>query len=91
MSGIPILSEGMSNQPSKREMPTMAKHNQTWRSRVCQCSDPGCPAHKAQSWCANIVSLTAYRIDMEDRTGTPMCEKCSDDAMDSGVFTTEAK
>jgi hypothetical protein len=32
--------------------------------------------------------MTLYRVDMEDETGTPMCESCGGDALDSGVFGT---
>jgi len=32
--------------------------------------------------------MILFRVDMEDETGTAMCEECADDALDSGVFTT---
>lgn len=54
----------------------------------CECSDPGCSGKHA-SQCYRIAATTLYRIDMEDETGTPMCHICAEDAMDSGVFTTE--
>jgi hypothetical protein len=56
--------------------------------RTCQCTDPGCPVHPGTSRCVRPSRRTVFRIDMEDRTGTPMCQRCSEDAMDSGVFTT---
>lgn len=28
----------------------------------------------------------AYRVDMEDETGTAFCDACLGDAMDSGLF-----
>ncbi len=58
---------------------------------ICECSDKGCPVHTNQPHCAYAYDLRAlYRVDMEDRTGTLMCPLCADDAMESGLFTTEA-
>ena len=54
---------------------------------ACECSDPGCPAHSGVSECSRRGVVTVYRIDMEDESGTRMCRACSEDAMDSGVFT----
>jgi hypothetical protein len=56
--------------------------------RKCECADPGCPVHNGHSACENAARLKVYRIDMEDRTGTWMCDGCAADAMESGVFTT---
>ncbi len=53
----------------------------------CCCSDPGCPKHKGRSGCSYIATSIVYRIDMEDKTGTPMCSGCTEDALNSGVFT----
>lgn len=50
----------------------------------CQCADPQCPYCAGR--CTRDYELTIYRIDMEDHTGTRMCEQCSEDAMQSGVF-----
>jgi len=50
----------------------------------CECADPGCPVCAGK--CKHHAKSVAFRIDMEDRTGTPMCERCANDAMDSGVF-----
>jgi len=52
----------------------------------CECSNRGCPVHKGVSECSGVATATLYRIDMEDRTGTLMCDDCADDAYDSGLF-----
>lgn len=56
----------------------------------CECSDSGCPAHKGAATCKVEAPAMAvlYRVDMEDQTGTVMCDACTDDAMESGLFTT---
>ena len=56
---------------------------------LCQCSDPGCPECKGH--CDHRAKSVLLRIDMEDRTGTPMCAKCADDALESGLFTESEK
>jgi len=53
---------------------------------ACECSDPGCPMHKGQSACTAPAKAILHRVDMDDETGTAMCEECAVDAMDSGVF-----
>lgn len=54
----------------------------------CECTDPDCKAHRG-SECAVIADCqTLYRVDMEDETGTAMCDDCADDAFASGLFTT---
>lgn len=55
----------------------------------CECGDPGCPKHRGSDRCGDPAVGIAYRIDMEDRTGTPMCEDCLMDADNSGVFRIE--
>ncbi len=55
----------------------------------CECADPGCPAHSGKSDCRNVANSLLYRVDMEDETGTALCDDCADDAFDSGLFTTE--
>lgn len=50
----------------------------------CDCSDPGCP-HCGGACVAAAVTVV-FRIDMEDETGTPMCLKCAEDCLDSGLF-----
>lgn len=52
----------------------------------CECHDKGCPAHQGADECNSTSRITLYRIDMEDHTGTPMCDYCADDAFESGVF-----
>ena len=56
--------------------------------RSCQCCDPGCPIHAPLSHCGNKGRRRLYRVDMEDRTGTRMCDECAEDAMKSGLFRT---
>jgi hypothetical protein len=56
----------------------------------CECSDPGCPAHKGKSSCERKANQTLWRVDMDDESGTRFCQRCADDAFDAGVFTDEA-
>ncbi len=53
----------------------------------CECSDPGCPVHPGESHCSHTGSQSLYRIDMQDETGTLMCENCAQDAFESGLFS----
>lgn len=56
----------------------------------CECHDGLCPGHvNAAKWCERSRTMTLYRIDMDDRDGTPMCDVCGADAMASGLFATE--
>lgn len=48
--------------------------------KTCECTDPGCPC---SGRCKRKAIATVYRVDMEDVTGTDMCDRCM------GVFTTE--
>ena len=50
----------------------------------CECSDPGCKC--CHGHCRKPAEQTLCRVDMEDETGTLMCEGCADDAFDSGLF-----
>lgn len=50
----------------------------------CECSDGGCPACHGN--CDKVAVYVVYRVDMEDETGTPMCEACMEDAAESGLF-----
>jgi len=52
----------------------------------CACSDPGCEVHEGKSECTHNAVTVVVRMDMEDRTGTPMCRACANDALESGVF-----
>lgn len=54
----------------------------------CECTDPGCPKHPGKSSCPNYAKGIVYRVDMEDETGTWMCKRCKEDALESGVFRT---
>lgn len=53
----------------------------------CECTDPGCPC--CHGHCKRAAVVGVHRVDMEDATGTPMCQGCADDAMEAGVFRTE--
>ena len=59
----------------------------------CQCVDSGCPVQHGpwsrdrQFPCHGVASITLYRVDMDDETGTLFCEACADDAADSGLFS----
>jgi hypothetical protein len=65
-------------------MTTNRRSMTNWK---CECCDPGCPEHKGQSECFNSAQRKPLRrIDMDDVTGTLMCEACADDAMSSGLF-----
>jgi len=53
----------------------------------CECADSSCPVVHSVP-CEAIDDLVRlFRIDMEDETGTLLCGGCSDDAMESGLFT----
>lgn len=60
------------------------------RTPRCQCSDRGCPVHPGISFCIQPATTTLFRIDMDDTAGTAFCEACATDALDSGLFSTEA-
>ena len=53
----------------------------------CECTDKLCPVHEGSESCSNSLSKNIVRIDMEDITGTDMCEDCAEDALASGIFT----
>lgn len=58
--------------------------------RPCECGDPACPAHEGRDEHRNRRGeIKLYRIDMEDRYGSWYCDACAEDALDSGVFSTE--
>lgn len=63
--------------------------NKLCKGVKCECGDPGCKAHKGSENCIHRSFDILYRIDMEDETGTAMCEACIDDAFSSGLFTTK--
>ena len=70
-----------------REFKTQNFHVVVDGGDACECSDPGCPVHKGISSCSRLAITVLYRVDMEDRTGTAMCEGCASDAFESGLFT----
>lgn len=77
------------NMSSRRDRIALAAVNrQLGVGGKCECGDHGCPVHKSHSRCPNRASTILYRSDMDDQTGTAMCDKCADDAMESGVFIT---
>jgi hypothetical protein len=53
----------------------------------CECHDAGCSAHAGIHFCTEPRTVTLYRVDMDDETGTPMCDGCAGDACDSGLFS----
>ena len=53
-------------------------------SAKCECVDPSCPNCKGD--CSEKPARLLFRIDMEDHSGTLMCDECADDAFDSGLF-----
>lgn len=55
----------------------------------CECSDPGCTAHKGSS-CRRAGEYVLYRVDMHDATGTLFCDLCAEDADSSGLFTEQS-
>jgi hypothetical protein len=56
----------------------------------CGCCDPKCPSkHGEGRECGFRATVILYRIDMEDNDGTPFCDPCAEDAMESGLFRTE--
>ena len=56
----------------------------TFNKTPCECGDKGCPACGAN--CDRNATSILFRVDQVDVTGTLMCEGCSDDAMESGLF-----
>lgn len=54
---------------------------------TCEDKDPDCSA--CGGHCLSPSDTTVFRVDMEDNTGTPMCDKCASDAFESGLFTTK--
>ncbi|KKN33864.1 hypothetical protein LCGC14_0799440 [marine sediment metagenome] len=52
----------------------------------CECGDTRCPAHPGIH-CTQTAVEVVYRIDFKDSTGTHMCFACTEDAMESGLYT----
>jgi hypothetical protein len=55
----------------------------------CECSDQNCPVHPGRSQCDSEMTVTLFRVDTDDQTGTARCDGCARDALDSGLFVTE--
>jgi len=59
---------------------------------MCQCSDPGCPECNGDGFgkqeCRERAVTVVIRSDgfADDKTGTPMCRGCADDAIACGFF-----
>jgi hypothetical protein len=53
----------------------------------CECTDTGCAVHDGMNLCDCLAVAILYRVDMDDYTGTAMCDDCATDAMMSGLFT----
>jgi hypothetical protein len=51
----------------------------------CEDADKDCP--HCRGACVEVASVTLTRVDMDDYCGTPFCERCSEDAWESGLFT----
>jgi hypothetical protein len=56
---------------------------------ACECKDSDCPVHAPYPICLLGSRYRVYHTDMEDETGTAMCELCAADACDSGFFQIE--
>jgi len=52
----------------------------------CECADPECVHHKGISDCKDTANTIMYRIDMDDTSGTLMCDDCANDATQGGLF-----
>lgn len=55
------------------------------KNMPCECADTRCP--ECHGTCFEEGTILLYRIDMEDASGTLMCEGCSQDALESGLYT----
>jgi len=53
---------------------------------ACCCSDPGCRVAHGSDDCAKPAVQILCRVDMSDAYDLPMCDACTEDSMDSGVF-----
>src|ERR1700728_2836358 len=69
----------------------MTNESRTYSSVIgdckCECADSLCAHHIGKSDCRDVASQYLYRVDMQDVTGTAMCDACAEDAMESGLFT----
>lgn len=53
----------------------------------CECADPGCPV--CHGHCRHRGELVVRNIDDEVGSGFKMCQGCAEDALESGIFTTD--
>lgn len=53
---------------------------------TCECADPYCPTHDGISSCVRTGTERLFRNDMDDSSGTLMCDRCATDAHESGLF-----
>ncbi len=56
------------------------------KKAMCQCADPGCTC---EGQCEENAEYLLTRVDMDDVSGTLMCDECSTDAVDTGLFNCE--
>lgn len=52
----------------------------------CDCCDPGCPVHPGESSCNRLARVVLRRVDFDDQPECNFCQRCAEDAMESGVF-----
>lgn len=55
--------------------------------QMCECRDPGCTVCKGT--CPQPAVWQMYRCDMDDQTGTAMCDQCAIDPVVSGLYASE--
>jgi hypothetical protein len=60
----------------------------------CQCKDSLCPTHIGYNYCDLEPTITVYQSDipisdMDDLSGTEMCDSCGNTALISGLFHTK--
>jgi hypothetical protein len=84
---LPILVflAGM-NYQKRTEKITKAQKKHT--PRLCEDCDPGCPV--CHGHCSSEATHHIFRTDIEDNTGVEFCDACYEDALEAGVFDTEA-
>lgn len=56
-------------------------------NRPCECYDTGCEHAQTEIVCKARATMTLFRIDQQDETGSDVCDTCADDALQSGLFT----
>ena len=53
---------------------------------ICECTDLTCTGHPGMPKCDDLGLIILRRVDPPDHTGTLMCARCRDRALDSGQF-----